>query len=82
MAAVTPVVASALAGYRNVATDGLDAVLVPPGDVDGLAAALGRVLADAPLRERLVAAGHRRAGDFAMSRLAAEYVTRYRELAP
>ena len=34
MAAGTPVVASALPGYRNVATDGVDAVLVPPGDPD------------------------------------------------
>ena len=40
MAAGTPVVASALDGYRNVATDGVDAVLVPPGDPDALAAAL------------------------------------------
>ena len=37
MAAGTPVVASALDGYRNVATDGVDALLVPPGDADALA---------------------------------------------
>ena len=49
MAAGTPVVASALAGYRNVATDGVDAVLVPPGDPDALAAALNRVLTDEAL---------------------------------
>ena len=42
MAAGTPIVASALDGYRNVATDGVDALLVPPGDVDALAAALRR----------------------------------------
>ena len=40
MAAGTPVVASALDGYRNVATDDVDALLVEPGDVDALAAAL------------------------------------------
>ena len=44
MAAGTCVVASALDGYRNVATDGVDSLLVPPGDADALAAAIGRVL--------------------------------------
>jgi hypothetical protein len=41
MAAGTAVVASALDGYRNVATDDVDSVLVPPGDAD---AALGGAL--------------------------------------
>ena len=40
MAAGTTVVASALDGYRNVATDDVDALLVEPGDVDALAEAL------------------------------------------
>ena len=37
MAAGTPVVASGIDGYRNVATDGVDALLVEPGDADALA---------------------------------------------
>ena len=82
MAADTPVVASALDGYRNVATDGVDAVLVPPGDVDALGAALRRVLGDPALSAALVERGARRADDFAMSSLAAAYVTIYRRLAP
>ncbi|MBA3289020.1 MAG: glycosyltransferase family 4 protein [Acidimicrobiia bacterium] len=80
MAAGTPVVASGLDGYRNVATDGVDAVLVEPGDVDALAAALRRVLDDGEMVERLRVAGRRRAGHFAMSRLASEYVAIYRQL--
>ena len=36
-----------LAGYRNVATDGVDALLVEPGDPEALASALRRVLGDA-----------------------------------
>src|SRR3954447_11077928 len=48
-AAGTPVVASDIAGYRSVATDGHDAVLVPPGDAMALAEAL-RDLAAAPER--------------------------------
>lgn len=77
MAAGAPVVASALDGYRNVATDGVDSVLVAPGDADALAAALRRVVTDRALADRLVAAAFQRAERFAMSRLAAEYVTRY-----
>jgi phosphatidylinositol alpha-mannosyltransferase len=81
MAAGTPVVASALDGYRNVATDDLDAVLVPPGDVDALAAALRRMITDERLARRLVAAGERRADQFAMRTLAARYVEIYERLA-
>lgn len=81
MAAGTPVVASSLDGYRNVATDGVDALLVPPGDVDALGSAIRRLLTDRPLADRLVAAGERRAEQFAMSTLAARYVDIYARLA-
>lgn len=81
MAAGTPVVASALDGYRNVATDGVDAILVPPGDVDQLAAGLRRALGDRAMASRLVEAGCRRADQFAMSTLAAAYVAMYHEIA-
>ncbi len=81
MAAGTPVVASALDGYKNVATDGVDSLLVPPGNVDALALALTRLLSDRTLAARLVARGSLRADDFAMSRLAAEYIGIYHRLA-
>jgi phosphatidylinositol alpha-mannosyltransferase len=81
MAAGTPVVASSLDGYRNVVTDGVDAMLVPPGDVAALAAALQRVLGDDALARSLVEHGARRADDFAMSSLAAAYVGIYERLA-
>lgn len=80
MAARTPVVASSLPGYRNVATDGVDALLVEPQDAAALAAALRAVVADPDLRERLVAAGAERADGFAMSALADRYVEIYRSL--
>ena len=80
MAAGTPVVASALDGYRNVATDGVDALLVEPGDAVGLASALARVLADSALANRLRTAGATRAEDFSMTKLVAEYAAIYREL--
>ena len=69
MAAGTPIVASGLDGYRNVATDGVDALLVEPGDAD----AAGRrrcasVLDDDDLaRMRCATAGQRRAEDFSMT---------------
>ena len=80
MAAGTPVVASALDGYRNVATDGVDALLVPPGNVPALAGALERVLCEPALAATLVAKGSDRADEFSMSRLAAEYVAIYERL--
>ncbi len=77
MAAQTPIVASDLDGYRNVATDGVDAILTPPGDVDALAAALQRVLGDGDLRAELTDGGERRAAEFAMERLAERYLEIY-----
>jgi glycosyltransferase involved in cell wall biosynthesis len=44
MAARTPVVASDLPGYANVARPGREGLLVPPGDADALGAALRTVL--------------------------------------
>ena len=62
MAAHTPVVASDLPGYRNVAVGDRDALLAPPGDSSALAEALRRVLDDASLAARLADAGDARAG--------------------
>jgi len=80
MAAGTPVVASALDGYRNVATDGSNALMVPPGDAAALAAAIRRVLHDRRLCERLVEHGRVRADELSMERLADRYVAIYQGL--
>ena len=64
-------------GLRNVARADLDALLVPPGDVDALRGALRRVLDDAGAARRLVAAGRARADEFSMARLAARYLELY-----
>ncbi len=53
-AAGTPVVASAIAGYSDVVTDGLDGILVPPGDPQRLAEELQRAHYEP---ERLTAMG-------------------------
>jgi glycosyltransferase involved in cell wall biosynthesis len=52
MGASLPVVATAVAGIPEVVDDGRTGLLVPPGDAAALGAALGRVVADAALRER------------------------------
>ena len=69
-AAGTPVIASKIAGYRDVVTDGVDGVLVPPADPQALAEEL-QLLAHEP--ERLVAmgeAGRRSAERYAWPRVA------------
>jgi phosphatidyl-myo-inositol alpha-mannosyltransferase len=80
MAANTAIVASGLDGYRNVATDDVDAILVEPGDVDALALALKRVLFEPGLSTRLQQAGSRRAEDFSMTALATRYAQHYTRL--
>jgi phosphatidylinositol alpha-mannosyltransferase len=80
MAAETAIVASDLSGYRLVARPDRDGILVPPGDVDALAAALTTVLGDAARREQLVASGIARAAEFSMDRLADAYVALYEQV--
>ncbi len=80
MAAGAAVVASDIDGFRNVATDEVDALLVSPGDPDALRSALRRLLDDVALRERLVAAGRRRADELSMRRLAERYLGLYRSV--
>ena len=80
MAAGATVVASALDGYRNVATDDVDSLLVPPDDPVALAGALMRAIGDEALSTRLRAAGDARAERFSMRTLADRYVQVYRRL--
>ena len=77
MAASTPIVASDLPGYRKVARAGVDAVLVPPGDVDALAGALTALLRDPVRSATLVASGDQRVAEFSMERLAERYIELY-----
>jgi glycosyltransferase involved in cell wall biosynthesis len=56
MAAGRAIVASRVAGIPDVIADGVNGLLVPPGDVAALRAALSRLAADDALRARLGAA--------------------------
>jgi glycosyltransferase involved in cell wall biosynthesis len=55
MAAGKAIVSTSVDGCREVLTEGETGLLVPPADAPALAAALERVLSDAPLRSRLAA---------------------------
>jgi glycosyltransferase involved in cell wall biosynthesis len=63
MAARLPVVATATGGTPDVVLDGKTGFLVPPGDPPALARALGRLLTDPGLRERMGQAGRHRVGE-------------------
>ena len=80
MAAATPIVASALDGYMNVATHEVDALLVEPNDPAALEAALRRILLDQELAHQLVHRGQERATGFSMVQLASTYVDIYRRV--
>ena len=80
MAASTPVVASDLPGYRNVARHEREGLLVPPGDAPALAAAINRVLTSPEAARTLVAGGDARAAEFSMDRLADRYLDLYEQV--
>lgn len=67
MAAGVPVVATDIAGYRDVVRDGIEGLLVPPGDAGALATGLGRVLDEPELAHGLAEAGRERAQTFSWS---------------
>ena len=70
MAAGLSVVASEVGGIPEVVRDGETGLLVPPGDVGALAAALDRLVDDPALRARLAAGALARAPAFAWPALA------------
>jgi phosphatidylinositol alpha-mannosyltransferase len=81
MAAGKPIVASAIPGYQEVVRHQQEALLVEPRDSQALAMSLVHVLADEGLRQRLGAAGRRRAADFSWDRVARDVLTYYAQAA-
>lgn len=78
MAAGVPVIAAAAGGPAEIITDGVDGMLVAPGDVDALARALERLAADAALRAELRVGGRRRAQDYRGAVIAPRVAALYR----
>lgn len=70
MAAGRPVVASALSGIPEAVRHGVEGLLVPPGDVPALSAALGQVISDPALRLEMGRRARARAlRDFTVDRM-------------
>ncbi|HWH92528.1 MAG TPA: lysylphosphatidylglycerol synthase domain-containing protein [Baekduia sp.] len=78
-AAGTPVVASDIAGYRDVVRDDVDGVLVPRGDAAALGEALRGVALDHERRAALSAAALESARRYAWPRVAAEVLKAYED---
>ena len=80
MAAGRPIVATNIEGFANLITHGVEGLLVPPRDPEGLAAALAQVLDDADLAARLASGGAARAPEFAWPRVAQRVLSYYERL--
>jgi glycosyltransferase involved in cell wall biosynthesis len=72
LAVGTPVIATAVGGVAEVVRDAENGLLVPPGDVPALAAAIRRFAGDAELRRRLRAAAAPSVEPYRIERLFAE----------
>ena len=79
MASGVPTITSRGSSLEEVAGDG--ALLIDPADTDSIAAALEKVLSDRELRDRLVAAGIRRAAEFRRDDLASKTLGVYKRIA-
>src|SRR3954447_15748565 len=75
----TPVVCSDIAGYRDVARDGVDGVLVRPGDPTALGEALHDLALDPARREGMSDAAREHAQRFGWETIAGEVMESYEE---
>jgi phosphatidyl-myo-inositol alpha-mannosyltransferase len=78
-AAGTPVLASDIAGYRDVVRDGVDGVLVPVGDAQAMAEALRDLYDEPERRGRMARAAAEHVERFAWPRVAAEVMAAYED---
>lgn len=80
MSAGIPVVTSDLPVFREYLVAGRDAMLIEPGDVGGLAAALLLTMENADVRQQLVKAGAQVAARFTWQESARQHVAIYDEV--
>jgi glycosyltransferase involved in cell wall biosynthesis len=73
MALAKPVVATRVAGVEEVVCHDRSALLVPPGDARGMAAAIARILDDPALAARLGRAASERATQFCERRMTRQF---------
>jgi len=77
MAASTPIVASDIAGFRDVLTHNEHGLLVPPKDAGALATALKTLLSDPDRREQMANAGSEHARQFAWEEVSSSVLSHY-----
>lgn len=80
MASGVPIVASDIAGYRQVLKDGCEGTLVPPSDPTAIAQGCIRLLQDGRARARMGAAGHATAANYDWTQIADRVLAYYDEL--
>jgi glycogen(starch) synthase len=78
MQAGLPIVASKTGGIPDVIEDGVNGLLVPPGDPEALARAIDRILSDRDLARRLSEGAHQRGKDYDWEVLAEQVLAVYR----
>jgi len=82
MACRTAIVGTRAGGIPEVVDDGRTGLLVEPRDSHALAAAIVRMLTDAPMRRQMAAAGYARVREcFSVERMVAETAATYAKLA-
>ncbi|MEW6676323.1 MAG: glycosyltransferase family 4 protein [Pseudomonadota bacterium] len=81
MASSRPIVTTDMPGCRELVSEGVNGLLVPPRDVEALAHAFMQLLADEPGRRRMGQAGRQIALEaFSLPRVVTETLALYREL--
>ena len=80
MAMKLPVVAADVGGVRELVEDGKDGLLIKPGDIEGYAKALERLMNDAQLRSRLSGAGYAKSLRFGEDKMVKGVADIYNEL--
>jgi glycosyltransferase involved in cell wall biosynthesis len=75
-----PIVATSVGGVPQVVTDGVEGLIVPPGDPERLADALQRVVTDPLLRDRLGRAAREKSAMFDVSGASRQIEGIYRQI--
>jgi glycosyltransferase involved in cell wall biosynthesis len=76
MAMTTPVIVTAAGGVREIVTDGIDGLCVPPRDADALAAAVRELARDPERRHAMALRGRQTIVDRFDARIGAEILHR------
>jgi glycosyltransferase involved in cell wall biosynthesis len=75
-----PVIASRAGGIVDMVVDGETGLLVPPGDVEALSAAMRRLIDDPELRAQMGEAGQERTENFAAEKILPRFEALYEQL--